>query len=277
MGMTTLLLDVYDGKQFVKDLLWYIYVIMAVAEVLMVLYAVYIAYLFMTASDDGKRRAAKDRLWKVLSSCLIIVALVSVMTTLDISLGDGKKNKETGGLEDIESTEGRLITYTATERSLNYDSRNAATNANSSGTIKTITLSVTFRADQIFPSGSSASMARGIRNFIPNTITDQNANAIMGPSGFPKTRTTGLGDPQIGIEFTQGSSGGVQTLQLRYTYTTGNFPVSFPCYKDEHGKFYITVRISFALMDGGTGEVAVKVPCDQTSGTNSTYFNFVEG
>ncbi|MBS7400917.1 MAG: hypothetical protein KIG16_00175 [Eubacteriales bacterium] len=84
MGMTTQLLAAYTGQQFIKDLSWIVVIVVSIAGALSTLYAVYIFYLFMTASDPTKRKAAKDRLIKVFSSTIIIVALAGVLAVLDV-------------------------------------------------------------------------------------------------------------------------------------------------------------------------------------------------
>ena len=88
--MTRLLLD-EKGKAFINGLSnVVVYICLAVA-ILSIVYAVYIAYLFFTASDQNKRKAAKDRLIKTLASCLIIFTAAAILKGLDISFN------ETGG------------------------------------------------------------------------------------------------------------------------------------------------------------------------------------
>ena len=86
MGMTLELLDnVYTGNNFIKDLGWLVTIIVTVAGALMTLYAVYIFYLFFTASDPTKRKAAKDRVIKIVSSALIIYVMAAALAALNIS------------------------------------------------------------------------------------------------------------------------------------------------------------------------------------------------
>lgn len=85
MGMTSQLLASYTGQQFIKDLSWLVVILVSIAGALCTLYAVYIAYLFFTASDPTKRKAAKDRLIKVASSAIIIFALAGILRVLDVS------------------------------------------------------------------------------------------------------------------------------------------------------------------------------------------------
>ncbi len=86
MGMTLqLLADVYTGNNFIKDLGWLVTIIVTVAGALMTLYAVYIFYLFFTASDPTKRKAAKDRAIKIVSSALIIYVMAAALAALNIN------------------------------------------------------------------------------------------------------------------------------------------------------------------------------------------------
>ena len=100
MGMLSqLLAEVNDGgTEFVDGLKWLVVVLVSVAGSLCILYAIYIGYLFATATDDGKRRAAKDRLIKVISSGLIIFALAMCLTVIDVNfskpVADGREETE---------------------------------------------------------------------------------------------------------------------------------------------------------------------------------------
>ncbi|MBO4823153.1 MAG: hypothetical protein J5580_01115 [Clostridia bacterium] len=85
MGITTQLLASYSGQQFIKDLSWLVVILVSIAGALCTLYAVYIAYLFFTASDPTKRKAAKDRLIKVVSSALIIFVLAGILRLIDVN------------------------------------------------------------------------------------------------------------------------------------------------------------------------------------------------
>ncbi|MBO5229437.1 MAG: hypothetical protein J6B20_01410 [Clostridia bacterium] len=92
MGITTQLL--YTGEEFIAELSEILVWIISIVGVLMVLYAVYIGYLFATATDEGKRRAAKSRLFKILSSVLIIYALAACIKVINVSFDDVEISKE---------------------------------------------------------------------------------------------------------------------------------------------------------------------------------------
>ncbi len=92
MGMTLQLLD-KAGDQFKHDLLWLTVIIVSIAGALMTLYAVYIGYLFFTATDANRRKAAKDRAIKVVASTLIVFALVFVLQGIKVSFTDLETEK----------------------------------------------------------------------------------------------------------------------------------------------------------------------------------------
>lgn len=80
----------YTGDKFKSDLSFLIVVLVSFAGALMTLYAVYIAYIFATATDEGKRRASKERLFKVLGSALIIFALAATIEVIDVNFNNVK-------------------------------------------------------------------------------------------------------------------------------------------------------------------------------------------
>lgn len=86
MGMTTQLLaqQAYTGAQFMKDLGNIVVILVSIAGALMTLYAVYIAYLFWTATDANKRKAARERLIKTVASSLIVIGLAAVLTVINV-------------------------------------------------------------------------------------------------------------------------------------------------------------------------------------------------
>ncbi len=86
MGMTTQLLaqQAYTGAQFMKDLGNIVVILVSIAGALMTLYAVYIAYLFSTATDAHKRKAARERLIKTVASSLIVIGLAAVLTVINV-------------------------------------------------------------------------------------------------------------------------------------------------------------------------------------------------
>ena len=86
MGFTLQLLEEkgYTGAQFMKDLGWVVVAIVSIAGAFMTVYAIYIAYLFATATDANKRKAAKDRLMKTVASALIVAACASVLAVITV-------------------------------------------------------------------------------------------------------------------------------------------------------------------------------------------------
>ena len=95
MGIMTQLL--YTGEEFIAELSNILVWIISIVGVLMVLYAVYIGYLFATATDEGKRRAAKSRLFKILSSVLIVYALAACLKVIDVNFSKVEKSTDDGG------------------------------------------------------------------------------------------------------------------------------------------------------------------------------------
>ena len=91
MGMMAQILAPYSGSQFMTDLRWLVTILVTIAGALMTLYAVYIGYLFATASDEGKRRAAKTRLMKVLGSALIVFAMAAILGMLNVNFTELEK------------------------------------------------------------------------------------------------------------------------------------------------------------------------------------------
>ena len=102
MGMATQLLE-YTGNQFVAELSNVVVYICLAAAILSIVYAVYIAYLFFTASDQNKRKAAKDRLIKTLASCLIIFTAAAILKGLDITFNgvSGGYDGPTASLNEV--------------------------------------------------------------------------------------------------------------------------------------------------------------------------------
>ena len=75
----------YTGEKFIADLGTLVIWIVSIAGALMTLYAVYIGYLFATASDETKRKAAKERLIKTIASSLIVIALASILSVIKVT------------------------------------------------------------------------------------------------------------------------------------------------------------------------------------------------
>ena len=98
MGMTTQLL--YSGADFMKELGWLTTIIVSLAGVLMGFYAVYIGFLFATASDANKRKAARERLIKVMASAFIIIALAALLGAININFSKIKTDNNNKSVED---------------------------------------------------------------------------------------------------------------------------------------------------------------------------------
>ena len=97
-----LLLSDNGGATFKADALKILFWIFTIVDALLVGYAVYIAFLFATATDAAKRTAAKSRLIKVFSSLLCIIALTMTLKAIDINFDpvQGNLNNDKTILED---------------------------------------------------------------------------------------------------------------------------------------------------------------------------------
>lgn len=118
MGMIPQILAAYTGTQFMKDLRWLTVILISIACAFMTLYAVYIGYLFATANDAQKRKAAKDRLFKILGSIFIVVGLFLVLKVIDVSFNKvegqmpGENNSNEWTTMDFEYTDMPTLSLT---------------------------------------------------------------------------------------------------------------------------------------------------------------------
>ena len=109
MGMKSQLL--YTGNEFMADLSNIVIWLVSIAGALMTLYAVYIGYLFATASDEGKRKTAKSRLIKLISTIFIVYALAATLNVIKVTFTTIEKSKE----EDTTNTDWTSVEYSYAE------------------------------------------------------------------------------------------------------------------------------------------------------------------
>ncbi|MDR0383763.1 MAG: hypothetical protein LBH47_00350 [Christensenellaceae bacterium] len=85
----------FDGSGLLDVLMYVFIAIGALAGV----YAAYLGFLMGTATDESKRKAAKDRILKVLSSVMCIIVLSVILGTVSFQLSgvDGEKDNENNG------------------------------------------------------------------------------------------------------------------------------------------------------------------------------------
>ena len=100
MGMLKQLLAEDSGAKFMSELKWLVVILISIAGSLCILYAIYIGYLFATATDEGKRRTAKNRLFKVISSGLILVALAFCLNVIDLKFSTPDNGESSSGEDD---------------------------------------------------------------------------------------------------------------------------------------------------------------------------------
>lgn len=121
LGMMALLLSDNAGATFKQNAITIVFWIVTIAGSLLTVYAIYIGYLFATATDAAKRTAAKTRLMKIFSSALCIYALAACLKVIEVNFtsieGDLSNNKPifkdqsdlsliyTGAIDLIEITE----------------------------------------------------------------------------------------------------------------------------------------------------------------------------
>lgn len=110
MGMKSQLL--YTGNEFMADLSNIVIWLVSIAGALMTLYAVYIGYLFATASDEGKRKTAKSRLIKLISTIFIVYALAATLNVIKVTFTTLEKSTE----EDTINTDWTSVEYAYSAR-----------------------------------------------------------------------------------------------------------------------------------------------------------------
>lgn len=85
-NVRTLLLATDKGKEFVQGLLSILQIAMGLFSTVMIVYAVYLFFMMYTATDDGKRKKVKTRLYHALASLVIVVTLILALAGLNISI-----------------------------------------------------------------------------------------------------------------------------------------------------------------------------------------------
>ncbi|MDR0383827.1 MAG: CHAP domain-containing protein [Christensenellaceae bacterium] len=99
----------FDGSGLLDVLMYVFIAIGALAGV----YAAYLGFLMGTATDESKRKAAKDRILKVLSSvmCIIVLSVILGTVRFQLSTVEGEKdNGDDGGFSEGEMTDGGTMT-----------------------------------------------------------------------------------------------------------------------------------------------------------------------
>lgn len=102
LGMMALLLSDNAGATFKQNAITIVFWIVTIAGSLLTVYAIYIGYLFATATDASKRTAAKTRLMKIFSSALCIYALAACLKVIEVNFDpvQGNLNNDKTILED---------------------------------------------------------------------------------------------------------------------------------------------------------------------------------
>ncbi|MCM1404553.1 MAG: pilin [Prevotella sp.] len=246
MGMTLQLL--YDGADFKSDLGTILVTIVGAVGALMTLYACYIGYLFATATDENKRRAAKNRLLKVISSVLLIFALTAALSMIKVQFGEVKVSDDgtTPNLGD--SSDWSSASYT-------YDDTPALTLSRSSGSTS-VTGSFTVDINNVkLVKDDVKSDVSGIEWTGDMTFID--------PSSFPGTPTES--NPVIRINTTKTKSNNIITnATFTYQYDDSQMQPKEPCnaftfLTDESLPLYVTCAVSFKNVKGNDPAKSVLV------------------
>lgn len=187
MGFTLQLLEEkgYTGAQFMKDLGWVVVAIVSIAGAFMTVYAIYIAYLFATATDANKRKAAKDRLMKTVASALIVAACASILAVITVRFDttegsiEGPQGGEIGSMvSGIKYTDNPQLVLTG-----EINSSHGYTSLVYKGTINVNSRNlVNDKGEKIDPDGKSIVFSAGNKlttapgdawraNYVPNSAT----------------------------------------------------------------------------------------------------------
>ena len=242
MGMTAQLLA-YTGAQFMKELGNIVVMIVSIAAALMTLYAVYIGFLFATASDANKRKAAKDRLIKTVASALIVIALSAVLGVINVNF-----NTVDGGHTGT-GTPGKIINTTSTY-------------ASPVGT----TLSYKSESGHGIVTGEVRLDSKNIKR--DNVNLDKSGNNIIfqecyvaEPKGWPKG-TFNAGQVGSGI--------------WNFSIESDKPTVYVPCKKNDDGNYIIVLTVTYHnKSDQTNGSFAVDVILQRSQYTQSSNINFV--
>ncbi|MCQ2382527.1 MAG: hypothetical protein MJ060_01660 [Clostridia bacterium] len=233
MGMTTQLLaqQAYTGDQFMKDLGNIVVILVSIAGALMTLYAVYIAYLFWTATDANKRKAARERLIKTVASSLIVIGLAAVLTVINVRFN---------------AAEGRISGPTVGQGG-NYAS------------------DYTYAAEPVFMFTRVNGKAEGVLKLDSKYL--QKNGAAIDPVGnkvkFEECQVVSPNWKEMGIVDTVDISN--QVLG-EMTYTIDLNGVTIPAGESESGSYYVTVAIKFTVSGDETMKsFNIKVILEQRS------------
>lgn len=82
----------------VRGLLNVLSMIMLIADAALVVYAVYMFFMMVTAHDEGKRRNVKKHFFNTISSILIILALITTLSLIKVNITQVEKTSGNGGI-----------------------------------------------------------------------------------------------------------------------------------------------------------------------------------
>ncbi|MBO4726652.1 MAG: hypothetical protein J5598_03585 [Clostridia bacterium] len=240
--MTTQLL--YSGSDFMKDLGWLTTIIVSLAGALMVLYAVYIGFLFATASDANRRKAARERLIKVMASAFIIIALAALLGAINVRFNTIKD--DVGNEENTIDNESEFKKFTDRENDgWAYSEKvTVELNTGGSGFNSTVRGEFTLSTEQLTYKGVS------VDNYLFNFCR------IIGP-----IETEDVNDPYQDCELLgKGKEKGKQVKCYIDIICRDTEEPYMHCYEDSDGK-YIIAQVNFYPKDNKPNDttIAIKV------------------
>lgn len=256
MGITTQLLASYSGQQFIKDLSWLVVILVSIAGALCTLYAVYIAYLFFTASDPTKRKAAKDRLLKVVSSALIIFVLAGILRLIDVNF-----------ISQTGSYGGSNSNFTSTIN--NYDGSDG--------------VEMTLQAEEIYSNGNvprvQSLKITGSFAVYGYKIKGENGTPIDGTGKSVKFKSCRVASPKglwEGVKFTFSDQGSYTDVQMQCTaQNEGSFyagKVTVPVISLDPNRITVVVGYNYVDANGESQSGSTMIDVLLTTNTNKIEF-----
>lgn len=86
MGNVQTLLLADHGEEFVQGLLSILQICMGLFSIMMVVFAVYLFFMMYTATDEGKRKKVKSRIYHTITSLVIVITLILALRGLEIHI-----------------------------------------------------------------------------------------------------------------------------------------------------------------------------------------------
>ena len=241
----------YTGDTFMSELGDLVVWIVSIAGVLMVLYAVYIGYLFATATDASKRKAARERLLKTIASSLIIIALATVLSVINVTFNKPEGGMKGSGSEIVVASQFEYVGEPSFIFTCNNNEHKVT------GTFKVESKYVMLDG-QPYDGGNK------------DNFTFASCK-LVGPDGFPRGKenfdisTRGEGTYTIEISYDPSGHGDERHVTIPYMVD----------HKDEqHEQPFVTFAFNFTLIDNPKMDQWVYVNLIIDNQSNSSYILF---